>query len=161
MYQVILDNKLVMLEDSLLHFTNGVCFWVKKGQKRVWILVKQFWSSEVNQYHLYVVQGLNLDHFAHSITEICRFSKRCLWGPQGVGPGRTLFMNFLLESWNFDIWHGTFHIVTFAHFIHKMNHGPFFEKITFVSLILHHRVCPSKGSNDSGKAVNVILSSIH
>lgn len=50
-----------------------------------------FERTELNQNHLFGVQGANLDHFAHSITGN-------LGGPQGVKPGWILFMNFVLES---------------------------------------------------------------
>ena len=72
-------------------------------------------------------------------------SKGTLGGLQGVKPGWTTFMYFVLEGWNFDMWcksdsYKTFIIDTFAHFAQKKIYRPLFEKTDFVALIRPHRV---------------------
>ena len=54
-------------------------------------------------------------------------------------------MNFVLESWNFDMWcvtdsYKTFVIAILADFLQKMIYRQFFEKSQFVALIRPHRV---------------------
>ena len=72
-------------------------------------------------------------------------SKGTLGGLQGVKPGWTTFMYFVLEGWNFDMWcisdsYKTFIIDTFAHFAQKKIYRPLFQKTDFVALIRPHRV---------------------
>ena len=93
-----------MIENILQQFSKLVYFFgggPKMGLK--FILPSGIWyfnfeRTELNQNHLFGVQGANLDHFAHSITEISISPKGTLGGPQGVKPGWILFMNFVLES---------------------------------------------------------------